>query len=121
MVRENGLLADALLEHNPDDPNFGPPYRWPCWTDDITVGVGPPLDPGEVIPDPPAPQPDPGALPGEDAPLVLPPDDDEGDPSHQLGDEPFEPSEEDLADYREWCLDLIERAEYERGCAARFV
>ena len=36
------LLWDAIAEHNPDDPNFGPPDEWPWWTDATHYGLGPP-------------------------------------------------------------------------------
>ncbi len=147
MVRENGLLADALVEHQPTDPNFGPPESWPWWTDWGFWELGPAYF---IVPDPdtpPAPTPDPG-LPGEEQPLVLPPDDDDGEPftfTPDTGDdtgefpaplpEPELPDDEDLRRLIEdafdpepdqvdmaWLVEEHARREYEHvnGFNARF-
>jgi hypothetical protein len=44
-----GRLADALIEHCPQDPNFGPPELWPWWTDFIQLAPGRPILPDERL------------------------------------------------------------------------
>ena len=36
-------LLDALTEHQPDDPGFGPPESWPEWTDGMIAQDGAPM------------------------------------------------------------------------------
>jgi hypothetical protein len=45
-VPQADLLADFLIEHQ-DDPNEGPPERWPFWADFFTLELGlePTFDP----------------------------------------------------------------------------
>lgn len=43
------LLADALLEHCPDDPDLGDPASWPSWTDEEVAGLGAPLGAEELF------------------------------------------------------------------------
>ncbi len=104
MVRENGLLADALVEHDPDDSGFGDPTEWPSWTRLIEIGLSPPITPDEVIPDPPDP-PDPTPDPNQ------PPDDDFEELAEDW--EPA-PDPDELADF-------LERVRYEAGCRMRFI
>ncbi len=112
------VLSDWYAEHS-DDPFEGPPHRWPCWTDDITVGIGAPITPDEAIPDPPVPDPD--QLPGEETPLEGPDPDDTGDfpDPDRMGEaerelsHDFEPDPDEIADY-------LERLHYEEGIS-RFV
>ncbi len=119
MVRENGLLADALCEHQPTDPELGDPLNWsPRW-DEWRVELGAPLTPDEAIPD--APVPDPDQLPGEETPLEGPDPDDTGDfpDPDRMGEaerelsHDFEPDPDEIADY-------LERLHFEEGCNARF-
>ena len=54
MLPENdtlGKLADALIEHQPDDPDLGDPGSWPEWTDDVVVAVGGPRGRDETFDD----------------------------------------------------------------------
>jgi len=46
-----GRLLDALTEYDCDDPNFGPPERWPWWSDCENWELGP--DPVGPVPDDP--------------------------------------------------------------------
>lgn len=88
------LLADFLIENDANDPDAGDPAGWPAWTDcDPQWALGP--DPGTG--------------------LVL----DVLDLVPLPGDEPYEPTLEDLLDYEDW----LERLEYERRfhINARFV
>jgi hypothetical protein len=34
-------ITDALIEHDPDDPDFGPPESWPAEWDDDVAALGP--------------------------------------------------------------------------------
>jgi len=92
---ESGNLMDALTEHDMDDVDFGPPEAWPSWTRLTVIGLGPPLIPDEVLPDPDTPED--GTSPDS------------------------ERAEPDQADV-DFLLDLEEREVVERawGCNARF-
>ncbi len=50
-------LLDALIDHDVEDPAFGPAERWPDWTDVWTIEDGAPLCFAEIIPDQVVPDP----------------------------------------------------------------
>ncbi len=103
-------LCDALVDHDIDDPEWGPPESWAPWTDeegvfslegDVDTPDGETPDP-EQIPGLPGGLP---GLPGEEIPL----DPRQPDPD----DEPAEGDPDDLADW-------LERQRWESGCRMRF-
>jgi len=46
-----GRLHDSLVEHQPDDPDFGDPESWPRAYDSIRVTTGPAIFQQERIDD----------------------------------------------------------------------
>ncbi len=132
------LLA-ALIEHDIDDPDFGPAEEWPDWTDLWRAELDVPLCFTEMIPDQVihdldhidfdawielspdldtpddwTPEPDqlpglPGGLPGEEIPL----DPRQPDPDELAEDWEPAPDDDDLADF-------LERERYEAACRMRF-
>jgi hypothetical protein len=57
-----GRMKDALIESpTADDPTevWGPPERWPAWTDTVSARLGRPLFPQERFDDLPDDVPDP--------------------------------------------------------------
>jgi len=110
MVRENGLLADALIEHCPDDPAIGDPANWPAWTDLWRAELGAPLCFAETIPDQ----------------IILDPDQIDLESWIELSPDPEPDTPDDgtpdQADV-DWIVEEAARREYERvhGFNARFV
>src|SRR4051794_23806580 len=72
---------DAWIECGLDDPDYDDPAEWPEWTDASVWEEGPAIPPDAVI--------------------VPPGLDDQA--------EPYEPTEQDWASYREWSLDVENR------------
>lgn len=100
-----GKLNDSLVEHQPDDPGFGPPESWPEWTDDVIVDLGGPCGRDETF---------------DDASGFEPSQEDWEDYFYwsqrleydrRFGDNPSADfADKDWEDYCDWC----ERLEYER-------
>ncbi|MGA2699608.1 MAG: hypothetical protein ABSH35_00730 [Isosphaeraceae bacterium] len=108
-------LCDALVEHDPDDQDFGDPTNWPAWTNVWRAELGAPLCFAERIPDEVIHDPDQVDL---ESWIELSPDLDTPD-SRTSADESIEPEPSDI----DWIVEEAARREYERmhGFNARFV